>query len=114
MRGEDTLERPVGLGKTRDLQPIPFSIRFHLHTDTRVSLARNNSSVLILLPNGEGWRFRCDIGSISLEPSVYLGSGAPPRRSKQIVLNGAADPNGIGQEASNRIRWSLRRIESNS
>ncbi|MCF6291968.1 MAG: heparinase II/III family protein [Robiginitomaculum sp.] len=114
LRGEDTLERPVGLGKTADLRPIPFSIRFHLHTDTRVSLARNNSSVLILLPNGEGWRFRCDIGSISLEPSVYLGSGAPPRRSKQIVLNGAADPNGTGQETSNRGRWSLRRIESNS
>lgn len=114
LRGEDTLERPIGFGKTSDLQPIPFSIRFHLHTDVRASLARNNSSVLILLPNGEGWRFRCDIGLISLEPSIYLGAGAPPRRSKQIVLNGAADPNGTGQEVSNRVRWSLRRIEPNS
>lgn len=114
LRGEDTLERPIGFSKTKDLQPIPFTIRFHLHPNVQASLTRNNSNVLLRLPCGEGWRFRCDRSEISLEPSVYLGAGAPPRRSSQIVITGAADPNGTGQESSNRTRWSLRRIESDT
>jgi uncharacterized heparinase superfamily protein len=111
LRGEDVLERPIDLPKAADLQPVPFSIRFHLHPDVRASLSRSKTNVLLLLPNGEGWRFRCDSASLKLDPSVYLAAGAPPKRTLQIIIEGAADPNGIGQEVSNKVRWSLRRIE---
>ncbi len=110
LRGEDCLEHPIGMEKSRDLQPIPFTVRFHLHPEVRASISRSASDVLLLPPGGKGWRFRTDAGPLSLEPSVYLGDGAPPRRSLQIVITGAADPNGIGQEPSNRVRWSLRQI----
>ncbi|VAV86733.1 Heparinase II/III-like [hydrothermal vent metagenome] len=114
LRGEDTLERPIGMEKTTDLQPISFAIRFHLHPLVQASVSRDRKSVLLRLQTGEGWQFRCDQSQLALEPSVYLAAGAPPKRNSQIVLYGAADPNGTGQETSNRVRWSIRKIKASS
>lgn len=110
LRGEDTLERPVGVDKSRDTQPIPFCIRFHLHPDVRASLSRGQDSALILLPNGKGWKFHTDRPDLQLESSIYLAAGAPPKRTWQLVISGAADPNGTGTEDSNRVRWSLKQV----
>lgn len=110
LRGEDTLERPVGVDRVRDLHPIPFCIRFHLHPDVRASLSRGKDSALILLPGGKGWKFHSDRPELQLENSIYLAAGAPPKRTWQLVISGAADPNGTGTEDSNRVRWSLKRV----
>ncbi|HEX3485954.1 MAG TPA: heparinase II/III family protein [Micropepsaceae bacterium] len=64
-----------------------FAIRFHVHPDVRLSLAQGGDSVILKLPNGEGWRFRCNGGTLSVEESVYFGSGAP-RRAEQLVVSG--------------------------
>jgi uncharacterized heparinase superfamily protein len=66
---------------------LPFSIRFHVHPDVRLSLAKASGSVLLKLPNGEGWRFRCGGGALSIEESVYFGNGNP-RRAEQLVISG--------------------------
>jgi uncharacterized heparinase superfamily protein len=64
-----------------------FTIRFHVHPDVRLSLAQGGDSVVLKLPNGEGWRFRCGGGTLGVEESVYFGSGAP-RRAEQLVVSG--------------------------
>lgn len=110
LRGEDTLERPVGVDRAKDEYPIPFCIRFHLHPDVRASLSRGKDSALILLPGGKGWRFHSNQPDLRLESSIYLAAGAPPRRTWQLVIEGAADPNGTGTEDSNRVRWSLKQV----
>jgi uncharacterized heparinase superfamily protein len=65
---------------------LPFAIRFHVHPDVRLSLAQGGGSVILKLPNGEGWRFRCD-GVLAIEESIYLGSGSA-RRTEQLVISG--------------------------
>jgi uncharacterized heparinase superfamily protein len=75
-------ERRIGDGFKR-----PFAIRFHVHPDVRLSLAQGGGSVILKLPNGEGWRFRCGGGVLSVEESVYFGGGAP-RRAEQLVVTG--------------------------
>ena len=67
---------------------LPFAIRFHIHPDVRLSLAQGGSSVILKLPNGEGWRFRCGGGDLSVEESIYFGGGTA-RRAEQIVIKGA-------------------------
>jgi uncharacterized heparinase superfamily protein len=67
--------------------PLGFAIRFHIHPDVRVSLAQGGTSVLLKLPSGEGWRFRCGGGALSLEESVYCGGGQV-RRTEQLVIAG--------------------------
>ncbi len=65
---------------------IPFAIRFHIHPDVRVSLSQDGGSVVLKLPNGEGWRFRSGGIPLALEESVYFGGGSP-RRAEQIVVH---------------------------
>jgi uncharacterized heparinase superfamily protein len=76
---------PAGPNRMRNAQKRAFAIRFHVHPDVRLSLAQGGGSVILKLPNGEGWRFRCSGGTLSVEESVYFGGGAP-RRSEQLVV----------------------------
>ena len=73
--------------KHRHRDPVPFSVRFHIHPEVRVSNAQSGD-VLLKLPNGDGWRFRCAGGSLSIEESIYLGNGIV-RRTEQLVITGA-------------------------
>ncbi|HEX7776481.1 MAG TPA: heparinase II/III family protein, partial [Parvibaculum sp.] len=87
-----------------------FTLRFHLHPDARASLAHDGSNVLVLLPNGDGWQFRAlsagVAAPISIEESVYLGSGEASRRAEQIVVSGTV----FRGEA--RVNWALRRLST--
>src|SRR6185312_15593389 len=66
---------------------LAFAIRFHIHPDVRLSLAKGGGSVILKLPNGEGWRLRCDSGALAIEESIYFGGGSP-RRAEQLVIGG--------------------------
>jgi len=65
----------------------PFAIRFHIHPDVRISPSQG-AGIILKLANGEGWRFRASGGNLSIEESVYLGSGAL-RKAEQIVVTAA-------------------------
>jgi uncharacterized heparinase superfamily protein len=93
-RGEDALT-----GAT----PQRFAIRFHFHPDVQVSLTGSGQTALLRLGDGSGWRFRSDSDGITLDDSVYFGSGAQPRRTNALVISGRTD----GGETM--IRWAFRR-----
>lgn len=112
LRGEDSLFVPMGRAPL-SREETPFKIRFHLHPDVRVTLAQNLQSALLIQPGNVGWRFRTDGGPLSIEPSVYLGDGHKPVKSEQLVISGRAIGDSDGETRSNRIRWSLRRLEAN-
>ena len=80
-------DRLIVTQKATRRRPLPFAIRFHIHPDIRLSLAQGGGSVILKLPNGEGWRFRMGGGLLSVEQSVYLGGGVL-RRAEQLVLAG--------------------------
>ena len=92
-RGKDTLVGGAGA----------FTLRFHLHPETGASLLEGGNAVLLKLPGGKGWRFRCSGARPALEESVYLGDPAQPRRCGQIVLRGEHR----GRETA--VRWSFLR-----
>jgi len=71
----------------RPREGVPFAARFHVHPDVRVSPSQGGG-ILLKLPNGDGWRFRCGGAQISIEESVYLGTDMV-RKAEQIVLLGA-------------------------
>lgn len=111
LRGEDGLFRPVEDGPPEDVdRRYRFAIRFHLHPTVRASLARDGMSALLVLGNGDGWRFRTDGGPIRIERSVYLAAGSHPKRTSQIVVQGEAEPFGAGERPPNRVRWAFQRL----
>ncbi|NNE58886.1 MAG: heparinase [Hellea sp.] len=112
VRGEDSLLVPIG-GTPRSNNAIPFEIRFHLHPSVKATLAQDLHSALLIQPGQIGWRFRTDGGPMRIEDSVYLAKGNRPIKSEQIVISGSAFADGDGESKSNRVRWSIRRLEAN-
>jgi len=110
VRGEDCLYVPIGETPQFKQSRFAFQIRFHLHPDVRATLSRDMRSALLILPGKDGWRFRTDGLKLSLEPSVYLGRGRAPERCEQLVISGEALSDNNGEDKSNRVRWSFKRV----
>lgn len=103
LRGEDTLNCSVGLNRDHEV-----SLRFHLHPRVIVSLIRDDTEALIRLTNGAGWRFMADSEELSnvrlsLEDSIYLGDGARPQNTKQLVVTATMHTD------TTQIKWALQR-----
>ncbi len=111
IRGEDSVLVPVGT-PPQSRNAIPFDIRFHLHPSVKATLAQDLHSALLIQPGQVGWRFRTDGGPMRIEESVYLAEGDRPVKSEQIVISGSAFADGDGESKSNRVRWSIRRLEA--
>jgi uncharacterized heparinase superfamily protein len=73
-----------------------------LHPLIDVALTHSNHAALLRTPSGSGWRLRIEGRTLSLEPSVYCGSGIP-RRSLQLKISG------ITETPTTEIIWSLVR-----
>lgn len=115
IRGADELGRPFADGRNTQTAAVPFAVRFHLHPAVRAEWAAPREPKLTL-PNGAVWRLRTDAVRVSLEDSIYLSGRSayadkPKQDTAQIVLAGAADPNGVGDAPPNRLRWALTRID---
>jgi len=110
LRGQDALARPAADGRSGRSGRIPYAIRFHLHPSA--DLERGPSGALaIRTRSGELWRLRTDAQTVEVEGSIYLADPNGPQKSRQIVLKGAADPDGAGEAAPNRVRWAFTRFE---
>lgn len=109
LRGEDRFT-PIGAvaaGREEGRRFVPFAVRFHVHPDVRVSLARDGKSVLLRPGEDEsGWRLRSDAKECAVETSVYFQDGQP-RRAQQVVLRGQTR-----LDAGARVRWKLASVEA--
>jgi uncharacterized heparinase superfamily protein len=97
-RGEENLTCTIGLQR-----PVEVAVRFHLHPRAQVELIHEGKQVLIRMPGGAGWRFSHGGGRLAIEDSIYLGTGAKPRKTKQIVIYGQM----IEDQAN--LKWAMRR-----
>lgn len=105
LRGEDRFAPAAEAGKAAPAETA-YAIRFHLHPDVQVSLARDEHSVLLRGASDRGWWFRNDAAQVTLEPSVWFDHGLP-RRSLQVVLRGSAS-----RDREARVRWKLAPVEA--
>lgn len=98
LRGEESLTCSIGMTK-----PSEIALRFHLHPRVKVSLIQDGAEALLRLPGGAGWRFFNQGGQMSLENSIYLGTGTRPAKTKQLVLYG------LMHSDVACIKWALQR-----
>lgn len=100
LRGEELI-MPAGATSPK---PLAFALRLHLHPTIKASPVGTGHSILLALPNGEGWQFSSSPGqaALSLEQSVYMGANGSPRQSRQIVLEGQVSADGLA------LKWGLK------
>ncbi|MET4807769.1 heparinase II/III family protein [Limibacillus sp. MBR-115] len=106
LRGEDRVAALPG----RQSRPNADTavLRFHLHPDVAATQLQGGN-VLLRLKRGGGWRFRQTGGELTLEPSLYSGSGeGPPRQCEQIVIRAPLS----GKKSV--VKWSLKREQKPS
>jgi len=97
-----------------------WRLRFHLHPSVKASLARDGQSVILVLPNQEGWRFRSSFAGLKLEKSVYFGQDGRLAHTEQIVIAPFSEafdtPTSGGTLDSTPwrdiiIKWALKRLD---
>ncbi len=93
IRGEDVIEAE---------SPQPFTLRFHLHPSVHASLQQDSEAVLMRLRSGGGWILRADGARLTLEESIYLGSGEL-RKSEQVVLTGR-------EGGPQHVKWFIYKV----
>jgi uncharacterized heparinase superfamily protein len=93
IRGEDVIEAQ---------SPQSFTLRFHLHPSVQASLQQDGEAVLMRLRSGGGWILRADGAHLSLEESIYLGSGEL-RKTEQIVLTGR-------EGGPQTVKWAIHKV----
>ena len=102
--GEDVLTAPKGLKAEAQASGGGYTVRFHLHPSISAELAPDERSILLVLPNREGWTLSANTPTITVEESVFLADELGPRGSLQIVLAG-----GLEEEREVRILWTIER-----
>lgn len=107
LTGEDSLFRPVSAGESELTDKIPFDIRFHLHPSVRMK--PDGEHLRITLPSGAAWLFKTKHKQKSIDRSVYLARGTV-EKCWQLVLSGAADPNGDANNPNNIVRWAFTKV----
>jgi uncharacterized heparinase superfamily protein len=80
---------------------LPFTVRFHIHPDIRVSRLEGGG-ILLKLPGGEGWRFRSG-GMVQVEESIYVAT-RQVRRAEQLAVAG------VLKEAAAELAWVFEHI----
>ena len=93
IRGEDVIEAQ---------SPQAFTLRFHLQPHVVASPQQDGAAVLMRLRSGGHWILRADGAHLTLEESIYLGSGEL-RKTEQIVLTGR-------EGGPQQVKWAIHKV----
>jgi len=97
--GTDQLKRT----KNR-VELLNYFIRFHIYPDTKIVKTMAGNSVLISLPNGEGWSLLCDTNDFNIEKNIFLGNKNKIMNNECIFISGSIDKEIIS------IKWKIKKV----
>ena len=97
--GEDELRQ---IKKYSD--SLAYCIRFHIYPDTKIVKTKAGNSVLISLPNGEGWLLQSQTNKFEIEKNIYLGN------KKKIINNENIYISSYLSDELVSIKWLLERV----
>jgi uncharacterized heparinase superfamily protein len=105
LTGTDQLIAPHGLKGSAKDNGGEFAVRFHLHPAARAELSQDGTSVLVSLPDNDGWRLAAKNGELLIEESVFLADPKGPRGTSQIIILGS-----MGGSSETNVHWVLGRV----
>ena len=97
--GEDEIKKTKNYSN-----PLNYSIRFHVYPNNKVVKTMAGNSVLISLPNSEGWSLLSKTNNFEIEKNIFLGN------KNRIINNESISISGKIIEDITLIKWIIQKI----
>ncbi len=105
-KNEDKILGIDELKKTKkNFNSVMYSIRFHIYPNIKAVKTKGGNSVLISLPNGDGWLLRAYESVFNIEKNIFFGN------KKKILNNESVSISGNTSETNMSINWSIERVD---
>ena len=83
---------------------LNYFIRFHIYPDTKIVKTKAGNSVLISLPNGEGWLLQSKTNDFQIEKNIFLGN------KNKIINNESVSISGSISKETMSIKWMIEKV----
>ena len=104
-KNDDKIYGSDELKKTRKCsEPLIYFIRFHIYPDTKIVKTKAKNSILISLPNNEGWLLECKTNTFEIEKNIFLG------KKNKIINNESISISGYIDKEIFSIDWKIERV----
>ena len=105
LKKEDKIFGQDELKKTKNYSnSLIYFVRFHIYPNTRIVKTKAGNSILISLPNGEGWLLQSKTNDFEIEKNIFLGN------KNKIINNESVSISGNISEEIISIKWEIKRV----
>ena len=102
---EDKIFGQDELKKTRNnSNSIAYFVRFHIYPNTKIVKTMAGNSVLISLPNKEGWLLQSSTNDFRIEKNIFLGN------KNKIINNESISISRSTTDEIVLIKWEIKRV----
>ena len=85
-------------------KPLFYFIRFHIYPDTKIVKTKAGNSILISLPNREGWLLQSKTNIFEIEKNIFLGN------KNKIINNETVSISGNISEEIILVKWEIEKV----
>tara|TARA_Y100000590_G_scaffold257446_1_gene289157 strand:- start:1349 stop:3004 length:1656 start_codon:yes stop_codon:yes gene_type:complete len=102
---EDKIFGHDELKKTKNCSDsLNYFVRFHIYPNTKVVKTMAGNSILISLPNGEGWSLFSETNNFEIEKNIFLGN------KNKIINNESVSMSGNITQELVSIKWIIEKV----
>ena len=93
------------LKKTKNcFNSLNYFIRFHIYPNIKIVKTKAENSILISLPNGEGWLMQSEMNNFEIEKNIFLGNKNKIINNDSVFISGNINSEMIS------IKWEIKRV----
>ena len=81
-----------------------YFVRFHIYPGAKIVKTKAGNSILISLPNGEGWLLQNKTKDFEIEKNIFLGNKNKIINNESVTFSG-----NISKEIIS-IKWEINRV----
>ena len=105
LKKEDKIFGLDELKKTKKYSnPLIYFVRFHIYPNTKIVKTKAGNSILISLPNKEGWLLKSSTNEFEIEKNIFLGNKNKISNNESVSISGIIDAVIIS------IQWEIERV----
>ena len=105
LKKEDKIFGNDELKKSKNYSnPLIYFVRFHIYPNTKIVKTKAGNSILISLPNREGWLLQSKTNNFEIENNIFLGNKNKIINNESVVISG-----NISDEIIS-IKWEIERV----